>query len=253
MFALIYGKPGTGKTTLACSLANKYKTLLIDVDNKARFMNNLIPLIQKQNLIIKPIAEKLTASSLRDRIVNPKVSIIKRPQGYLQICDAITELEKQEPQYDVIILDSLTSTQEHMKRLIMSIQGKDHFTFEEWGIVLANMEELIVTLNYLNEKYKHVILIAHEMMERDELTGKIEILPFVEGQMRHKIGKYFTEVFYTFVETPKGQKPLYKMMTTSSERIMARTTLSIDPIETGNLLELLSKGSISDSDTKMEE
>lgn len=244
MFALIYGKPGTGKTTLACSLAKKMRVLLIDVDNKARFMVNLKELVESKNLEIFPIAEKLTSSTLRDRITSPKTSILKKPQGYLMICDKITELEQKEPMHDVIVLDSLTSVQEHMKRLVMSIQGRDKFTYEEWAIILANLEELIVTMNYLTEKYQHVILIAHEMIEKDELTGKIEVLPFVEGQMRNKIGKYFTEVFYTFVESQKNAKPLFKVATVSNERFMARTTMNLDPIETCDLVELLEKGGV---------
>ena len=116
-----------------------------------------------------------------------------------------------------------------MKRLIAHIQGKPHFTYDEWAIVLSNLEEYFYTMKGLLKTetrpgFEHVIIIAHETTERDETTGKIQTLPSIEGQMRHKVGKYFEEVYYCQVEVPKTGLPVYKVLTVATDRYMARSS-----------------------------
>jgi hypothetical protein len=69
------------------------------------------------------------------------------------------------------------------------------------------------------------------MIEKDELIGKIEILPMIDGAMKHKVGKDFTEIYHTIVDVPKVGKPKYKVVTVPMDRCEARTSRNIETIE----------------------
>ena len=129
-FILLYGLPGSGKTTLAASMTHLgYKVRFIDVDDKVRLMENLRPELERGTIKVTPILSKLTESSMGEAIMTPKKALTIMPQGYLEICDAVTKYEEdikkgEFPQEEVLVIDSLTSMTEHMKRLIAHIQGK---------------------------------------------------------------------------------------------------------------------------------
>jgi len=139
---------------------------------------------------------------------------------------------------DVLVVDGTTSLQEHMKRLINSIQGKTNFTYDEWAITLSNFEDFFYTMRRLLGLFKHIIIIAHEMTERDEVQGKVETLPLIEGQTRHKVGKFFEEVYYCQVEVPKAGSPVYKVLTVASERYTARTSREVQTYEVADFAVL---------------
>ena len=180
-----------------------------------------------------------------------QIGLIRQPQGYLEICDIITKYEEmfardESPTEQVLVKDSLTSQIEHMKRLIAHIQSKAHFTYDEWAIVLSNLEEYFYTMKGLLKTetepgFEHIIIIAHETTERDETTGKVQTLPFIEGQMRHKVGKYFEEVYHCQVDVPKTGKPIYKVLTVSTDRYSARTSRELPVFVSSDFSVILGK------------
>jgi hypothetical protein len=78
------------------------------------------------------------------------------------------------------------------------------------------------------------------MMEKDELIGKIEILPMIDGSMRYKIGKDFEEIYHTIVDVPKVGKPHYKVVTVPMDRCEARTSRPLEMIEEADFSILFS-------------
>ena len=248
-FIMLYGRPGSGKTTLACSMTNLgYRIGLVDVDNKANEMENLRARVESKDIIIYPITAKLINQNLEDRLKNMQKASsnipIKQeePQGYLDYCRLITSFEKMmqagEPApFDVLVCDCFTRLQEHMRRLIMFLNKREKFTFDEWDMWKTNIEEFVVAHQRLQGLFKHVILISHEQFERDELIGKIEVVPMVDGSMKYKMAGYFTEVYHTFVEV-KSNKAEYKVATKPLDRADARTSRNLEIIENANFLTL---------------
>lgn len=229
-FIFIYGPPGSGKTTLACSMTKLgYKVNIIDPDQKALKMINIKPLVDAGKVVVTPIMEKLTESDMRTKVLNPKAALIRQPKGYLAICDAVSALEKEsmtvtEPRDEVLVKDSLTSMIEHFQRLEMHLDKKTKFTFDEWGNLKANLEDYFRTMGALQKLFKHVIITAHETTKTDEDTGRIlKILPSIDGSMKDKVGNYFEEVYHTHTEF-KGGKTEYFIETQAVGKAYARTS-----------------------------
>ena len=248
-FIFEFGRPGTGKTTLATTLTKLgHKIRLIDVDNKAEDMQNIRPLIEQGSLVIQSIKSPLTDSSLRDRVKSATLQGANfslgppkhEPKGYLEFVDIIDAFSKlhQEGKPDpdgctvLVAPDSLTTLLEHLKRLLLYLSRKGKFTFDEWAAWLSNLEEIFHTLQALQGMYKHIIVTAHEMTERDEDTGRVTgTFPLIEGSMRYKVGDYFNEIYHTMVDIPKDGPPVYYVETRPVNKAEARTSRQLDTEE----------------------
>lgn len=238
-FIFLYGRPGSGKTTLAASMTKLgYKVLFLDIDDKVREMINLKPLVDSGQIKVIPIMARITETSLEDRLkemqkVAQKIPVLsKEPQGYLEYCKHITVFEKEMSEsktsdYQVLVCDSLTTLQEHMRRLILHMSKREKFTYDEWDIWKSNLEEFAAVHRRLQNYFKHVIIISHEALERDELIGKIEIVPMIDGSMKYKMAAYFTEVYHCFVEV-KNNIASFKVATKPLDRADARTSRKLD-------------------------
>lgn len=215
---IIYGPPGTGKTTLLSTLCEcGYIPYVFDADKKIHSMDNLKKYVESGRLRVYEPKAKLNDGSLRSRILlGSKAKINKQPQGYLELVDWVTALQEEPPEdHDVIVpcVDSATRVLEHLTRMILHIQGVSKMGFDEYKFLLSNLEELFDSFfslqtspgedeegNELPPVYPHAILTAHTQTEKDELLGKIKILPRIDGSMRDKIGSYVSEMYYTGVE-----------------------------------------------------
>ena len=228
---ILWGPPGSGKTTMACTMCKLgYSVLLIDLDKKAEQMYNLKAYIEESKLTIITPKSDLVAGDLKIRVLQPKRAPIAQPKGYLEFIDTINAIQKGEyAKYDVLVVDSTTRLLEHLKRLILHVQGRGSMEIQDWGILLSNLEELFSTVFSLN--FEHIILIAHDQTERDELLGTIEMKPLLDGQMKHKAGSYVEEMYFTQVETTK-QGAQYTILTKPLGRIkQCRTSRNLNAVE----------------------
>lgn len=244
---VLYGPPGTGKTTMACTMTKLgLKVLLYDADQKAEKMMNIRSLIDNgQVRVITPTAT-LVEGSLKDRILTPKAPPRKQPQGYLEFVAFVSELQadatKEPEKYlnTVLVVDSATTLFSHMRRLILQVQGRGAMEIQDWGIILSNLEELFSVLFSL--PFKHVILIAHDQTERDELIGKVEIKPLIDGQMKNKVGLYVEEMYYMSPEITKD-KAVYQILTKPVGRVtQARTSRNLKTYEPADFGVIFKEG-----------
>jgi archaellum biogenesis ATPase FlaH len=242
-FIYLYGRAGTGKTTLACSMTKLgYKVHLIDIDDKAGEMVNIQSLIKSGKVVVDAVKSRLVEQTFEERIKHltgqtPKIYLKnKEPKGYLEFCGKITAFEQlmiteeKTAKDTVLVIDSFTILQEHMRRLFLHLNKKDKFTFDEWDMWKTNIEEMITALRRLQGYFKHVIVISHEMMDRDEIIGKIEIMPMVDGSMKYKMSNYFSEVYHCYVDT-RGGKANYMVATKPRDRADARTSRDLKEVE----------------------
>ena len=235
---LLIGPPGSGKTTAACTLAKLYPLGVIDFDNKLHKMENVKHLLRSKenpigNLIQIPIDCKLSTISLREmattKLEQGGKQTSARPEGYMKFVEITEKLQKDKYKWEGvqlggIVLDSYTTMQEHLKRLLLSANDKMTMSLPLYGPFLTNLEEVN---NIFIRMPIDVIIIAHEKMEKDPLTERIIVRPMVEGSMDGKIAKDFEEVYYmqkVISGLGAGTTAKYEMMTIGDSMRSARTS-----------------------------
>lgn len=261
---LLVGKPGSGKTTLACSMIKVgYKVHIIDVDKKSRTMDNLKDYRESGMLDIHEIKSSLQELSLADMInaiqgqplvktqegmkqigqYTPKVM----PSGFLEVCEMVDNLKDHPPEDHeniVPVLDSITRVDEHLKRLMKFFAKRPRLGFDEYDAVLANYEELFDSFCHLQpDIYPHVIVNAHIRDEYDENGVIVEWKPLFTGSFRDKAASYFDECYYLQVEAlSKVGKPKYKAFTAPiGLAAHARTSLNIGSYVDADFESILGK------------
>lgn len=236
----LYGPPGGGKTTFAGSMVNAgFTPLIIDLDRKVRTMKNLQPLVKEGKIRVIDFPYTLTEGSFFERVkLGPNQGPLTQPQGYLALAEIITELETNPPndhEQCVPILDNLTRTLEHMKRWLFHIQKRNVISLPDYGTILTNLEELYDSFFGLQVPsgdqpalYPHVVMIAHDRLEKNDLTGELLLKPLIDGQMRDKSGSSVDEMYYCYVESDKeGQE--YIAVTKPIDKVtQARTSREQD-------------------------
>ena len=232
--ALLIGDPGAGKTTAASTAPGVVG--IIDVDNKLHKMENMQEKLKSGKVIQIPITEPLTSMTLSQLAKAPvgqgKKMIQQIPKGYYQIAEIIDnlaandcniEINGKKIHLDTVVLDSYTRVNEHMKRLLMAHNQTTTMTLPLFGTILTNFESLNDELLRLNA---NVIFIAHQKVTKDDLTGAISYQPLIDGQMSHKIGKDFEEVYF-LEKTAVGGKAEFKMLTLGSSTKPCRTSRTL--------------------------
>ncbi len=225
--ALLVGPPGAGKTTAAATAPGP--VYFLDMDIKLHKMENLKTKIASGQVVQWKPDARLFSGKLESFVsgaTNPQAKFVQqRAKGYMNLAKEIDRLDDSTiingKQMGTIVLDSFTSVEEHLKRLLMSANGVSTISQPLWGTVLTNYENLLNS--FLNLKNVNVIVIAHQRPNKDELTGFISYTPLISGQMKDKIGKEFEEVYY-LEKTVKGNKAVYEMMTIGSAQKPCRTS-----------------------------
>jgi len=231
---LFYGPPGSGKTTAALEALTNMppdkRALVFDMDRKLQTMSNLKPIIVGRVDIWQPTATLSGTNSInvarverkdeKGRVIEGTRGFVPpNPRGYLELVDAINAtIANPNPAHGLYILDTLTTTVEHLMRLICHHHQVSSFSQQLWGVFAQNIEEF--RSGFLSLPGKR-IMICHAFTREDELTKEVKTLPSVPGQSAEKLAKDFNEVYYF---EGRGTTGKYKVLTTASRRYTARTT-----------------------------
>lgn len=173
---LVYGPPGSGKTTLAGSMARRHKTLGISAESGLLSLQN----IRDEQGHLIPI---------------DYVNIEK----FEDMEDAFKFLHhgKGKGVYEACFIDSLTEIQKVCKDHIMEQAKKEQMEMRDWGTLAMKIERMVRSFRDLPI---HVLVTALEETEVDKLTGEIRVLPSLQGSVQKQLPAYFDEVLYAYAK-----------------------------------------------------
>ena len=245
----LWGPPGGGKTTLAASLTDLgYRVKFYDVDHKIPGMQNLKHLLEEGKIEVVTPQARLTEATLKARVLLGLKGArpTQQPQGYLELVDFINELEEDPPEdHDnvVPVIDSLSLVLDHLTRLILFIQNKNIFTFDEYKFLRQNLEELFDSFYALTPSiYPHCVMTGHDMIEKDENTGKIKVLPSILGSFREKVGAYVSEMYYCATEADKNDEVNFYVQTKPVGEVQqARSSHQVDTYMPASFKEIFKR------------
>lgn len=179
---LVYGKGGIGKTTLIFNYP-AIKRFVFDFEAGLKVVQN-------------------------------KEASVFRVTDYQSLLQGISYLE-QAPQYDVVIVDSLTEMGRisMAAAMIMPVSGggrpmPELPVLQDWGLAIERMRNLIRRIRLLIQRGKTVFFTAAESVDKDANSGRILGQPELLGkQLPSEVVYLMDEVYHMDSEqTPQGVK-----------------------------------------------
>ena len=135
-----------------------------------------------------------------------------------------------DPSIKTLIIDSATTMRECAMERAMGINPQRSPTGGPIGIAVQSHYSLAKNLmsnmfNRLLAADKNLVVIAHLVMEKDELTNLVTAIPVFIGQSKASMPTLFTEVYYATVQKVKGKRE-YLLTTANNGIYAAKSVLS---------------------------
>lgn len=176
---LVIGPSSTGKTYACRTLPMIDKCVLVNAEKgDASLIGSGIPMVD-----LSDIAKRSDENS--------------RWSMYVQTISTLAASEE----VKLIIVDTLTEVSDWLMEDILHHDGKEEPTLPTYGKFGKQMSQHV---RYLRDVPKHVILLAHDKTEKDEVEGVLIRRPNVVGSLKDTIEREFDIVLYS--DTTKKRK-----------------------------------------------
>lgn len=211
-----YGKPGVGKTRLAASAEEipEFKdVLLIDAEAGTASLDDTNPTIPTVT-----IEDWAQFAKIHDFLRTHCRYKEQYKLGNKEFRDKLFKLEEEirggdsigkEPlMIETVILDSITEIQKFAMAFVLEIdlatwELDNPFKlpkFKEWG---ENTEYVRLLVRHFRNLGVNLILTAHDKSDRDDRTGKVDVLPSLPGKLPNEILGFLDVCGYLYVPTKR--------------------------------------------------
>ena len=218
---LIYGPSGTGKTEFAGTWAEEGELLYLDSDIG-------ITTIKASSRIPDTLKARIRRVPIIDQSPDPHIT---QPIGWLTAKGVVESISKTgafgncKPK--TIVLDSITTISGMIMSYVLHSNRKAvdaQPTLPDWGKQIEEFKRFINMSRSL--KGVNFICIAHEQMDKDELSGRVWCLPLITGKFAQQLGGYFDEMYHSRVDQV-GATHAYKLDTKATGLITAKSRLDL--------------------------
>lgn len=256
---LIYGESMTGKTTLAGTLASKYKMIWFDLEKGYESLLKLpeaaqenIELLQIPDTKIFPIAIETILKVFTGKEVficeeHGKVACpICKKAGASETRVCLNELDENY----IVVIDSLTQLSASTLNFLM--KDKEDTAKPEWDVYRSQGALLEKILSCMQQSKHHIVCISH-VVESQQEDGKTKLFPVCgTSNFSRNCPRFFDDVVYVEL---KNKKHTATCSTTYANNITAGSRLGHAIGEDMNLLSLFSEldfaSSIASAQTKV--
>jgi len=183
MRVLLYGKQGSGKTTLASTFP---KCLFIDTDVGMRSIRNQpdMPRIQLQRLPVGVSSFRVVMDILTDAL--NRTGSFAKGQPWETI--------------ETIVIDSITTLADEYFLPETMREGKrdplkERAIFDDYGRLKIQLIQMGSVIKNLSQTM-NVVTTALLEVEKDEISGALQGKPMLTGKYRDLIGAVYDEVYY---------------------------------------------------------
>lgn len=211
---LLYGPPGSGKTWFGGHMPNPF---FISVDN------GLIGL-KKKKVPIQAVE-------------------VDRYDDVVTVIGDIS-MGKRAKDCQTIVFDHVTELGELAKQSALQESNKVKTDLNVWGVTVDKIRYVIRQLLNLQSNF-HIVVLAHEQIEKNELRGGIFGTPATIGKFAYHIGGMFDLFLYANqeVQYKNGEKiRMWSLYTMDFEEFKAKDRLGVlDVVESSDPQVLLNK------------
>jgi hypothetical protein len=239
---LIYGESMTGKTTLAGTLAAKYKMIWFDLEKGYESLLKLpatsqenIELIAIPDSKIYPIAIETFLKVFAGKEVficeaHGKVSCpVCKKAGEPETRICLNELDESY----IVVIDSLTQLSASTINFLM--KDKEDTAKPEWEVYRAQGALLEKILSCMQQSKHHIVCISH-VVESQQEDGKVKLFPVCgTSNFSRNCPRFFDDVVYLEL---KNKKHMASCSTTYANNITAGSRSGHSIGEDMNLLAL---------------
>ncbi len=232
---LVYGAPKTGKTTLVCQLARKYKVIWVDTEHGFQTIFGALPKEYWENLhpiIVDDSQEVPRAARMLTKVFRQK-SLMKicKLHGDVACPLCVTKTDhflldptKLDTSW-VLVVDSLTQLSDSALNHVVGFSGelvfkkKEYTHWDNQGLLLRGI------LTAQQRMKCHTAFISHEA-ELEQVDGTNKITP-VGGTRNFSltIARYFDHVVYLSI---RNKKHCISSTTISDVRVQAGSRNQVD-------------------------
>lgn len=228
---LLKGDSGTGKTHKAAQFP---RPVFFNFDN------NLSGLRKLPDDIRKGV-----------RIVDPRRDAKGAVKGIEVWANFVKQLEQVGADNSVgtIVIDSLTTMAEAlMDKVLKSDDPGKSVEIQQWGEFGRYLKWLGETLLCAGDLDKHVVILAHEQVMVEKITGRVRYFLSIGGQTKSNFDLYFTDCWRSYTKPAKtGGGVEYWIRTLATEYHTAKAALNVPPdfqwdTEKDNIMRQLATG-----------
>lgn len=228
--AIVYGAPGTRKSTLAASFPGPILVLAFDPFDKAT------PHLQRG--VASELTYDGTAGFAFQEVFNKKDgSLLTRveyyydedprtPVGYNRFLSRATALtqECREGKWATVVIDSITFMELLARKLYQYRLAANTSEPRQW---YAGSTELVEELVLMRAPWwdANVLVIAHIDSEKDEVLGTFVHNPSMPGRMRTKAASGYLELWRCYAEVNDAGVVEYKLQTQANGQYAATSNI----------------------------
>jgi len=185
---LLQGEPGAGKTSMALQFP---KVWVLDCDQNlggpTRFLKSRgLTLPVGYDIIDRDDSGKVVPDNMRwDRLIS---------------CVANLQKLVNDGTVQTIVLDSMSKINDYNKADVLRKNPTKTGGFEQtsWGFFYANWVKLV---GALTASKVHLVLTAHDRVDKDEFDGSTKIMLNTQGQFQAQAGSMFSDVWHAEIQS----------------------------------------------------